>query len=238
MLTILVRAAILFLILMATMRAMGKRQLGQFQPYELVITMLVANLVSTPMSDVGTPLLQGILPLGSLFLLHGAMTLMCMRSDRVRAFLCGKPTLVVSKGVWQEKEMENLCLTLSDVLEGMRTCGVLDPAEVCTAVMEANGVITAFPRSDCRPPTTSEVGASVEYEGIPMVLVMDGREQIHNLSAIGRDISWLNAALSKRGLVTKGVFLCSVDTQGRMFVQDREGGLYRYPVLKPEEVIW
>ena len=94
MLTIFIRAILLYVVLMLTMRAMGKRQLGQFQPYEFVMVMLIANLVSTPMSDVSTPLLTGLLPVAALFIVHTLITLACMRSDRMRALLSGTPPIL------------------------------------------------------------------------------------------------------------------------------------------------
>ena len=230
MLVLFARAAVLYVALILIVRGMGKRQLGQFQPYELVVTMLIANLASTPMSDLDTPLWQGILPPAALLLLHGAMTLLSMRSDRMRAILSGRPTLIVSGGVFNEKEMRNLCLTLADALEGLRACGLLDPAEVGTAVMEANGAITAFPRSDCRPATAAEAGIQTAVENLPMVLVMDGRIQNRNLQSLRQTEEWLKAVLAEHSLAPGGVFLCSVDGQGIMTVQDRGGRVLRFPV--------
>lgn len=238
MLTILIRAILLYFILVLTMRAMGKRQLGQFQPYEFVMAMLIANLIATPMSDVSTPLLHGVLPVAALYSVHALITLWCMRSDKVRAVLSGKPSLIVAKGIIQQDELKRLCLTLSDLMEGLRMAGYMDPSEVCTAVMEANGTITAFPHSDKRPPYTSEMGVDPGYEGMPMALVMDGRLQRHNLRSAQLDEKWLTDTLLARNMKLEDVFLCVVDTQGRMAVQDRQGNLSQFEVLKAEEVKW
>lgn len=238
MLTIFIRAILLYVVLMLTMRAMGKRQLGQFQPYEFVMVMLIANLVSTPMSDVSTPLLTGLLPVAALFIVHTLITLACMRSDRMRALLSGKPSLIVSKGVIQQDELKKLNLTLSDLLEGIRACGILDPGEVCTAIMEANGTISAFPFSDRRPPQTGEMGIDPGYEGMPMILIMDGRVQDNNLQSAQLDKKWLRAQLTGRGLAPEGVFLCVLDTQGRLSIQDRHGNLWQFQAIAPGEVKW
>ena len=116
MLTLFIRALLLYIALVAFTRAMGKRQMGQLQPYEFVMTMLIANLVASPMSNVATPLLHGLLPVAALFIAHSAITLMSLRSDRMRSFFSGKPSLIISKGVWQQQEMKKLCLTIADVL--------------------------------------------------------------------------------------------------------------------------
>lgn len=238
MLTILIRAILLYFILVLTMRAMGKRQLGQFQPYEFVMAMLIANLVATPMSDVSTPLLHGVLPVAALYGAHALITLLCMRSDKVRAVLSGKPSLVISRGIVQQDELKRLCLTISDLMEGLRMAGYMDPSEVCTAVMEANGTITAFPHSDRRPPHTGEMGVDPGYEGMPMILIMDGRLQRHNLRSARLDEKWLDDTLAARGMKGKDVFLCVIDTQGRMAVQDRQGKISQFEAMKAEEVKW
>ena len=238
MLTILIRAILLYSILVLSMRAMGKRQLGQLQPYEFVMAMLIANLIATPMSDVSTPLLHGVLPVAALYIVHSMITLLCMRSDKVRAIVSGKPSLIISKGIIQQDELKRLCLTLSDLMEGLREAGYLDPEEVGTAVMEANGVITAFPRSSCRPANTCEMNIDAGYEGIPMALIMDGRLQKHNLQSAQLDEKWLRETLDGRGLAAEGIFLCLIDTQGRMTIQDREGNLYRFQAIDAGEVKW
>lgn len=238
MLTIFFRAIVLYIVLMITMRAMGKRQLGQFQPYEFVMAMLIANLVATPMSDVSTPLLHGVLPVAALFIVHALITVLCLHSDRIRALISGKPSLIISRGIIRQQELDRLCMTLSDLLEGLRAAGILDPAEVGTAVMEANGTISAFPRASRRPPTTSEMNIDPGYEGLPMVLIMDGRIQPHNLSSACLTEEWLINTLSARNLTEKQVFLASLDTQGRMTVQDRAGTLIRFEALSADEVKW
>lgn len=238
MLTIFTRAILLYVVLMLTMRAMGKRQLGQFQPYEFVMVMLIANLVSTPMSDIATPLLSGLLPVAALFVVHSLITQACMRSDRVRAVISGKPSLIVSKGVIQQDELRRLNLTLADLLEGVRACGILDPGEVCTAIMESNGTISAFPFSDKRPPQTGEMGLDPGYEGMPMILIMDGRVQKNNLSSAQLDEKWLEGQLSRRSLCPGDVFLGVLDTQGRLSVQDRQGNVVQLQAIAPGEVKW
>lgn len=238
MLTIFFRAIALYLVLMLTMRGMGKRQLGQFQPYEFVMAMLIANLVSTPMSDVSTPLLHGVLPVGALFIVHAVITALSLRSDRMRALISGKPSLIISRGVIQQQELSRLCLTLSDLLEALRSAGFSDPTEVGTAVMEANGTITAFPLAARRPPTTEEMNITPGYEGLPMVLIMDGRVQVHNLTTARLTEEWLHRTLSARRLTEKQVFLASLDTQGRLTIQDTGGNLTQFQAIEAGEVKW
>lgn len=238
LLTLFIRALLLYIALVAFTRAMGKRQMGQLQPYEFVMTMLIANLVASPMSNVATPLLHGLLPVAALFIAHSAITLMSLRSDRMRSFFSGKPSLIISKGVWQQQEMKKLCLTIADVLEGLRTSGILDPAEVETAIVEANGAINAFPYASKRPPTADEINVDPGYEGLPMTLIMDGRIQTGNLGTAQLDQTQLEQMLSSRRLAAESVFFCSLDTQGRMMIQDRAGNVTQFQAIDPGEVKW
>ena len=232
------RGAILYVVMIVLMRGLGKREMGQFQPYELALTILLADVISAPMESVATPLLHGLLPVAAIFVVYGVITLLSVRSDKVRAFLSGKPTLVISRGVIDRKELDKLCLSLADLLEGLRGQGFLDPAEVGTAVVEANGSISAFPRGEARGPRNDELGICPGYEGLPMILIMDGRVQDHNLTQTGRDRRWLESLLAGRRLSTGDVYLASLDTRGGMLLQLKSGSVVNFPAMEPGEVMW
>ena len=238
MFTLFFRGALLYVVMIVTMRALGKRQLGELEPYELAMTILLADLISSPMESVSTPLLHGLLPVAAMFVVHGVITLASMRWDRFRALVSGKPALVINRGVIDRRELDRLCLSLSDLLEGLRGAGFMDPAEVGTAIVEANGAITAFPAGDERPPKASELGVTPGYEGLPLALITGGRIQPVNLRMTGRDRSWLEGLLRPRGLAPAQVFLASLDTHGRMTLQLMGGELLRFQAMKPEEVGW
>ena len=238
MLTLFIRAILLYSALVAFTRAMGKRQLGQFQPYEFVMSMLIANLVAVSMSDVSTPLLHGLLPVAALFVVHSLITLLSMRSDRMRSFFSGKPSVIISRGVWQQDEMKRLNLTISDVLEGLHASGILDPTEVETAIIEANGSISAFQRSALRPVSAADMNIQTTYQGAPVMLIMDGRLQDGSLAAAGLSEAWLENLLTARSLRLESVFFCSLDTQGLMTIQEMNGNVSQCRALRPEEVSW
>ena len=238
MLTLFIRAIILYIALVAFTRAMGKRQLGEFQPYEFVMTMLIADLVAVPMSDVSTPLLHGILPVAAMFVVHSLITLLSLRSDRMRSFFSGKASVIIARGVWQQDEMQRQCLTISDVLEGLHAAGILDPTEVETAFVEANGSISAFPRSALRPATAQDMGVQTDYQGAPVILVMDGRVQTGSLAAAKLNEAWLRERLGGQNLTPEQAFFCTLDTQGVMTVQDRRGNVTRFQALDSAEVSW
>ena len=238
MFTLFFRGALLYIVMIVTMRALGKRQLGELEPYELAMTILLADLISSPMESVSTPLLHGLLPVAAMFVVHGIITLASMRWDRFRALASGKPALVINRGVIDRRELDRLCLSLSDLLEGLRGAGFLDPAEVGTAIVEANGAITAFPTGDARVPKVSELDIVPGYEGLPLALITGGRVQPGNLGMTGRDRRWLEALLTARGLAPKQVFLASQDTHGRMTLQLNGGELMRFSAMDESEVCW
>ncbi len=238
MFTLLIRGALLYVVMIVTMRALGKRQLGEFEPYELAMTILLADLISSPMESVSRPLLHGLLPVAAMFVVHGAITLASLKWDRFRALISGKPALVINRGVIDQRELDRLCLSLSDLLEGLRGAGYLDPAEVGTAIVEANGTITAFPPSGGRPPKAGELGLDPGYEGMPLSLIADGHIQPNSLKQTGQGRRWLEKLLSDRGLAAEAVFLASLDTQGRMTLQLKSGGLMRFQAMEPGKVAW
>lgn len=238
MFTLFFRAIFLYVVLILTMRLLGKRQLGEFQPFEFALTILLADIISGPIGSVSTPLLYGVLPVLAVIVVHGVLTIACMKSDKLRAVISGKPTLVISRGVIDRKELNRLCLSLSDLLEGLRGAGFLDPTEVGTAVVEANGTISAFADAGSRPPTTREMQLSPGYEGLPMILIMDGRLQEKNLRTTGKDEAWLTGLLSGRALSAESVYLASLDTRGFLTLQMRDDTLIRFRALSEEEVTW
>lgn len=230
MFTILSRAFVLYIVMVFCLRAMGKRQLGQFQPYELAMALLIAELLATPMADVSTPLLHGLIPVLIVIAVHGIIALICLKSDKARAVISGKPSVLVSGGVINEGELVRLCLSLSDLLEGVRESGILDPSDMECAVMEANGKITAFPRSEKRPATTSEMGIDTDCEGIPLALIMDGRIQTHNLKSAGMNEAFLKSLLSPFGLTEKKVYLATLSTQNTLTIQEKGGRIHKIQV--------
>ncbi len=151
MLTVFARAVILFAAAVIAMRLMGKRQVGQLQPFELVVVIMIAELAATPMGSVGVPLLYGILPMLALVICHGLLTFFSMKSERLRVWLCGRPTVLIRNGVICERQLRKTSFTLNDLMEELRMGGIQDPAEVATAVLETSGTVSVFPKADSRP---------------------------------------------------------------------------------------
>ena len=238
MFTLFLRGVLLYVILIVIMRVLGKRQMGELQPYEFTLTLLLAEIIADPVNSVSMPLVHGLMPAAAVVVVHGIISVACLKWDRFRALISGKPTLVINRGVIDRRALDKLCLSLSDLLEGLRSAGFLDPAEVGTAIVEANGTISAFENSASRAPRTEELNLSPGYEGMPLLLVMDGRVQKNNLQQSGKDEKWLGALLSRHGLNEKAVYLASLDTGGNILLQQMDGSVQRFQAMTAEEVIW
>lgn len=240
MLTILIRSLILVSVAVLTFRLMGKRQVGQLQPFELVIAIMIADLAATPMESLDTPLWRGVAPMLALILLHQLITLLSLKSQRLRAFFSGTPTVVIRDGCIDYKALRKLCFNLNDLLEELRTGGVLSPSEVGTAIMETSGRLSVFPSAAHRPVCPEDLGLHTGYEGIPLTLVMDGQVEKHNLSLTGREEKWLGKRLKECGFqALEKVLLCYLDTNGWLSVYGYEGKPpVRMAVLEEKEVNW
>lgn len=234
MITIFIRALLLYVLMISAIRLMGKRQLGQFEPYELAMTLLIADILATPMSDVSTPLLHGILPVMAMISIHAAITILSIKSDKARSLISGKPSVIISDGVIDYKELNRLSLSLSDLLEGIREFGIMNPWDVQYAIMEANGTITAFEKSNKRTPVNEELGLTSVNTVFPVSLIMDGKIQYNNLKSAGISEKQLYKAVKDSSHTIKEILLATVDTGNRIVFETRSGQLASAGIPKEE----
>lgn len=240
MLTIFTRSVLLYIASLLAMRAMGKREVGQLQPFELVVVIMIAELAATPMGGVGIPLLYGILPMVALVVCHGLITALCMKWQPFRAWMSGQPTVLVRNGVICEKQMRKSAMDLNDLMEAIRTAGILDPSEVGTVVLEPGGQVNVFPKADFRSVSPSDMALNVPAEGLPLPLVMDGIIQHDNLARGQLTETWLREVARSAGYpdLAQVLFLC-LNTQGEMLIQGKSSTKTELKsVLKPEKVVW
>ena len=240
MLTLFVRSLILFVTAVVAMRLMGKREVGQLQPYELVVVIMIAELAATPIGDVGSPLLYGILPMAALVICHGVISWLCMKSDKFRTLMCGQPTVLIRDGVICEKQLREMSVTMADLMEDLRIGGVMDPSEVGMAVLETGGKITVFPKAENRPLTPADMGMKPEREGLPLTLVLDGVIQTENLRRGQLTRTWLKEQLESLGFSWAGevLFMC-VNTKGLMMVQGKgKTEMLTKQAFPPERARW
>ena len=218
------RTIILYILITAGVRLMGKRQVGELEPSELVLSLIIADLASVPMQDYGIPLLTGIVPILALLSVTMILSVLTMKSVRFRALLCGKPSVVVRNGAVDQREMAKNRLTVDELLEELRIQGYTDLSVVKYAILETNGQLSVLPYANQKPPTARDMKVSVEEGGLPRVVVSDGKLLERNLKALGRDRSWLDRQLTQRGCkdVSK-VFLLLVDEGDAVYFAEKDG---------------
>ena len=212
MFTGLLRTIILYLLIIAGVRLMGKRQVGELEPSELVLSLIIADLASVPMQDYGIPLLTGVIPILALLSLTMILSVLTMKSVRFRALLCGQPSVVIQNGTLVQGEMNKTRLTVDELLEELRIKGYTDLSQIKYAILETNGQLSVLPYANQKPPTARDMKVSVEEGGLPKVVVSDGRLLEQNLKALGHDRPGLDRQLAQRGCKDLSqVFLLLVD---------------------------
>lgn len=223
MLILFMRTAILYIFVVLTMRVMGKRQIGQLEPFELVIAILIADLAAVPMEDKDIPLLHGILPIFLLLFFQVFFSYLSLKSIRFRRLFDGTPDILIRNGRIDEEAMYQSRYTLEELLGQLRTKGYVNPSDIEYAVLETNGDVSVIPKSQKRPVNPSDLGIPTAYEGLPTPLILDGHLVKENLRSVGLSVSWLKKELARAGVgETKEVFLALLDTQGELYVQTKD----------------
>lgn len=207
MLNIFVRAILLYLSALVVTRLMGKRQVAQMQPFELVISLLVADLAAAPMGDVGVPILYGFVPLFALLIIHQVLSFVMMRSVRMRTLICGKPSILVQKGEVDERQLRIQRVNMDDLVAQLRGQGFIRMQDIDTAVLETNGNLSVLPVAHEKAVTPEDLNIYVSPMSMPLSLVLDGRVYGDNLQKAGHDRNWLEAKLLEKGLRPKDVLL-------------------------------
>lgn len=174
MLNLFLRCLILYTFLLIAMRLMGKRQLGELQPFELAITLVASDLVCIPMADASIPIIYGLIPVFTLFLVHILTTKLATKSVRFRKFLNGKPVILIEKGNVLPSVMKELNMTVDDVMEALRGAGYFNPSEVEYAILETNGSLTVLPKSANRPCSPEDLGIKTSPATLPVTVIMEG----------------------------------------------------------------
>jgi len=217
------RTIILYILIIAGVRLMGKRQVGELEPSELVMSLIIADLASVPMQDYGIPLLTGVVPILTLMSLTMILSVLTMKSVRFRALLCGRPSMVVQNGTLVQREMSKTRLTVDELLEELRIKGYTDLSQIKYAILETNGQLSVLPYANQKPPTARDMKVPVEEGGLPRVVVSDGRLLEQNLKSLGHDRPWLDKQLEKRGCrdLSK-VFLLLVDEADAVYFAPKD----------------
>ena len=216
------RAIVLYLIVLIVMRLMGKRQIGELQPFELAISIMIADLASVPMSELGIPLTNGIIPILGLLVMDLLISWLNMKSINFRKIVCGKPTILIYRGKIDEKQLKKERFTINELQERLRGNDIFDIADVEYAILETNGEISVITKPEKKNLTPEDMGIKVEYEGIPYDLVVEGKVMHENLKTIGKNEKWLDKELDKFNTKSKDVLIATINGKRRNLLPDSD----------------
>lgn len=222
MLNVIVRSIILYAEVLIVMRIMGKRQIGQLQPFELVITIIISELAAVPMQDTGIPLIYGIVPILILMIAQILLSFLSLKSVKARGIICGKPSILIEHGKIIEGELSKLYFNINDLLEQLRVKGFPDVQDVEFAILETEGQLSIVPKSMKRPVTPTDLNISVDQEKLPITLVIDGKIIKANLPFAKMNEDVLKNTLSKNGALDyKQILFAGLDSSGNFFLQGK-----------------
>ncbi len=222
MLIIFIRSILLYIIVLIVMRLMGKREIGQLQPFELAISIMIADLASTPMADTGIPLTNGIIPILALLVMHLVISILNIKSIKARQILCGKPSILIYRGKINEKNLKKERFTVNELEERLRGNNIVNIGDVEYAILETSGQITVIQKPNKRTTIPEDFGIEPEYEGIAYDLVVDGIVMYENLKILKKDYDWLKKQVNKFGILPEQALLVTIDGKGNFFCQKKE----------------
>ncbi len=203
---------------------MGKRQLGQMQPFELVLTLIIADLATIPMAEVSVPVLHGVVPLLTLVVVHFLLTLLTKSSQILSKFISGKPSIIINPKGIDYNAMKKLNLSTDDIFAALRECGYFNISQVQYAIMETNGKVSVMPKSENAPVTASDMQLQIDESFIPIVLVSEGKFMKDNMALAGLSENEVNDLVVQNGFKgkLKQVLLLTLDQMGNGYIQLKE----------------
>ena len=216
------RTAVLYLVLILSVRLMGKRQIGQMEASEFVVTMLVANLAAIPMQDAAIPLYSGLVPILVVMGMELVLSGLILRSVFVRKFFCGKPVILIDNGRILLENLRRTRVTLDELTGHLRQKDMLDIRSVQFAILETDGSLSVFPYPGERPATAKEAGIKADKQYLPITIVEDGYVSEENLRKAGKDRPWLEGVLRKNRATRKDTLLLTVDGAGHVVFLGKE----------------
>lgn len=226
MITAFFRTLILYIILMIGLRLMGKRQIGELEPSELVLTLIISDLASVPMQDFGIPLVNGVFPIVTLLCLSMIISFFSLKSIRFRGVVCGYPTVIIRDGKIMQNNMARNRFTVDELMEQLRCQGYSDISAVKYAILETSGQISILPYTKDGPVTPKVLGLNAQDDvTLPILVINDGRVMSDNLTASGHNAAWLEKQLKERKLTSpRQVFFMTVDETESVVCVIKEAG--------------
>ena len=215
------RSIVLYIIVLIVMRLMGKREIGQLQPFELAISIMIADLATIPMTEIGIPIFNGIIPILGLLLMHLIISIINLKSLKGREIICGKPTILIYRGKIDEKALKKERFTINELQEKLRGNNIVNLGDVEYAILETSGEVTIIQKPEKRGTIPEDFNIKPDYEGIPYDLVIDGKIMNKNLKLLGKNYSWLKKQVEKFGIKPEEALVVTIDGKGQIFCQKK-----------------
>ena len=222
MLVVFLRAVVLYVLVIIAVRLMGKRQIGELQPAELVVTILMSNIATLPVEDISIPMIMGIVPIFTFVSLDVFMSQLAMKSKRLRKLFSGEPKVIIRGGKIDQQTMRDLRYTVDDLTESLRGCSVFELSEVQLAVVETTGKISVMKKQSLDNPTRDDLKIRAEDMDPSVVVISDGDISEAALGSLGRDRRWLESVTAAAGTVPEEVFIMTADKSGKYSIIKKE----------------
>lgn len=220
---IIIRTLIIYTALLAAMRLLGKRQLGEMELSEFIVAALIADLAAHPLQDLGIPMINGLVPILTLFCCEVLISRVALKNNRLRTVLYGKPSMIIEKGVIRQDEMAKNSFTTDELMQELRNQGCIDISKIEYGILETDGRLNVILYPLEQPATAGQMNAAVNDGGYPAIVISDGRVIDENLTRMKLDRRWLENELKKRKIGdASGVFLMTVNEKKQIYLAGME----------------
>ncbi|QAA34630.1 YetF domain-containing protein [Clostridium manihotivorum] len=226
MLIVLIRTVILYSVVVLVMRLMGKRQIGELQPYEFVITMMISDLAALPMQDTRLPLLLGVIPIITLLMLKTVLSEIQLKSKIARRVIDGTPCVLIKEGKVNFQSLISQRINIDDLMEELRLSGYFNIADIQYAILENNGQVSVIPKKVFSPSTKGDLKIKEDEDKLPVVIIVNGKINQKALLKLKKDDTWLKNMLDNNDVTNmKDVYIAMVDSNGEFFLQKRDDSI-------------
>ena len=219
------RTLLLYLLIIFSVRLMGKRQIGELEVSELITTLLISEIATLPIENADIPILHAVIPIVTLVTLEVVMATALSRSPTLRRRIESAPSMLICRGALDQAELMRNRMSVEELFSGLRQQGIADPDEVAYAIMEKNGQLSVIPKAEHRPLTAGDIKSEVRESGMTHMLISDGKVNDYNLRLLGHDRAWLDKQLKKRGARAEELLYLLCDDAGRISLLRKEAGI-------------
>lgn len=223
MVTVIIRELIIYILILILFRLMGKRQIGQMQPFEFVLTLIIADLAVIPMSEIALPLVNGIVPLLTLVAFHFVITSLTRKSNTFSRIVSGKPVIIVNPNGIDYLALKKLNITIDDLFEAIRSAGYFNFDEINYAIMETNGKVSVMPKAQKSPVSAEDLKIDKQDSSLPLTIIIEGQFMEENLKLSKYNKDFFYSFLKKHNLNSiKNILLLTIDSSGKIFFQNKK----------------